>query len=47
MRRVTDTSIPEDEAFRVVEGLIVPVWEKATKENTRNSGMNISMTSFK
>jgi len=35
MRRVTDTSIPEDEAFRAVEGLIVPVWEKATKENTR------------
>lgn len=35
MRRVTDTSIPEDEAFRAVEGLIVPVWKKATKEKTR------------
>lgn len=32
MRRVTDTSIPEDEAFRVVEKQIVPVW----KENTAN-----------
>src|SRR3989344_2653966 len=35
MRRVTDTSIPEDEAFRAVEGLFVPVWEKATKEGIR------------
>jgi deoxyhypusine synthase len=35
MRRVTDTSIPEDEAFRVVEKIIVPVWEKATKDGTR------------
>ncbi|OGI68360.1 deoxyhypusine synthase [Candidatus Nomurabacteria bacterium RIFCSPHIGHO2_01_FULL_42_15] len=35
MRRVTDTSIPEDEAFRAVEGLIVPVWKRATKEKTR------------
>ena len=35
MRRVTDTSIPEDEAFRAVENLIMPVWEKATKEKTR------------
>lgn len=35
MRRVTDTSIPEDEAFRVVEKQIVPTWEKATKEGTR------------
>src|SRR3989338_11506347 len=35
MRRVTDTSIPEDEAFRAVEKIIVPVWEKTTKENTR------------
>ncbi len=35
MRRVTDTSIPEDEAFRAVEDLIVPVWEKATQEGTR------------
>ncbi len=35
MRRVTDTSIPEDEAFRVVEKQIVPTWKKATAENTR------------
>ncbi len=35
MRRVTDTSIPEDEAFRVVEKQIVPMWEKATKDGTR------------
>ena len=35
MRRVTDTSIPEDEAFRVVEKLIVPTWKKATADNTR------------
>ena len=35
MRRVTDTSIPEDEAFRAVEKHIVPVWEKATKDGTR------------
>src|SRR5262245_47640617 len=26
MRRVTDTSIPEDEAFRAVEKYIVPMW---------------------
>jgi len=35
MRRVTDTSIPEDEAFRVVEKQIVPTWKKATEEGTR------------
>jgi deoxyhypusine synthase len=35
MRRVTDTSIPEDEAFRAVEKHIVPVWKKATEEGTR------------
>jgi deoxyhypusine synthase len=35
MRRVTDTSIPEDEAFRVVEKQIVPMWEEATKNGTR------------
>ena len=28
-RRVTDTSIPEDEAFRQVEELIVPMWQRA------------------
>lgn len=35
MRRVTDTSIPEDEAFRAVEKQIVPMWENATKNNER------------
>lgn len=35
MRRVTDTSIPEDEAFRVVEKIIVPTWINGTKTNTR------------
>jgi deoxyhypusine synthase len=35
MRRVTDTSIPEDEAFRAVEKYIVPMWTDATKNNTR------------
>lgn len=32
MRRVTDTSIPEDEAFRVIEEIIIPMWQKASKE---------------
>ena len=31
MRRVTDTSIPEDEAFRAVEKTIVPMWMDAGK----------------
>jgi deoxyhypusine synthase len=35
MRRVTDTSIPEDEAFRAVEKIIVPMWIKATKNGER------------
>jgi deoxyhypusine synthase len=35
MRRVTDTSIPEDEAFRAVEGLIVPRWKRATENGER------------
>jgi len=35
MRRVTDTSIPEDEAFRAVEKTIVPMWTSATKGGTR------------
>ncbi len=35
MRRVTDTSIPEDEAFRAVEKFIVPMWENATKKKER------------
>ena len=30
MRRVTDTSIPEDEAFRAVEKVLVPMWKRAT-----------------
>ena len=35
MRRVTDTSIPEDEAFRVVEKILVPMWLAATKTGER------------
>lgn len=35
MRRVTDTSIPEDEAFRAVEKFIVPMWERATAGGER------------
>ncbi len=35
MRRVTDTSIPEDEAFRAVEKFIVPMWKRATEKNER------------
>jgi deoxyhypusine synthase len=35
MRRVTDTSIPEDEAFRAVEKFIVPMWKNATARNER------------
>lgn len=35
MRRVTDTSIPEDEAFRAVEKDLVPMWMGATKEQKR------------
>lgn len=35
MRRVTDTSIPEDEAFRAVEKHIVPMWEEASKNGVR------------
>jgi deoxyhypusine synthase len=35
MRRVTDTSIPEDEAFRAVEEIIVPMWTQATASGTR------------
>ena len=36
MRRVTDTSIPEDEAFRAVEKFIVPMWKQATETNARH-----------
>jgi deoxyhypusine synthase len=35
MRRVTDTSIPEDEAFRAVEKFIVPMWTRATESGER------------
>ena len=35
MRRVTDTSIPEDEAFRAVEKILVPMWVEATKKGER------------
>ncbi|HZE98225.1 MAG TPA: deoxyhypusine synthase family protein [Planctomycetota bacterium] len=35
MRRVTDTSIPEDEAFRSVEKIIVPMWKEATEKKER------------
>ena len=34
-RRVTDTSIPEDEAFRKVEKIIVPMWKKAQETGDR------------
>ncbi len=35
MRRVTDTSIPEDEAFRAVEKYIVPMWKRASERGER------------
>jgi len=35
MRRVTDTSIPEDEAFRAVEKYLVPMWTRAKEQNER------------
>jgi deoxyhypusine synthase len=35
MRRVTDTSIPEDEAFRAVEKFVVPMWKKASDSGER------------
>ena len=35
MRRVTDTSIPEDEAFRAVEKYVVPMWKRATENGER------------
>lgn len=35
MRRVTDTSIPEDEAFRAVEKYLVPMWKNATATGSR------------
>ena len=35
MRRVTDTSIPEDEAFRAVEAIMVPMWKAASASGDR------------
>lgn len=35
IRRVTDTSIPEDEAFRAVEKLMVPMWKGASQSGER------------
>ena len=35
LRRVTDTSIPEDEAFRAVEKLMVPMWKDAQQRGER------------
>jgi deoxyhypusine synthase len=35
MRRVTDTSIPEDEAFRAVEKYLVPMWLRASEAGER------------
>ncbi len=35
MRRVTDTSIPEDEAFRAVEEIMVPMWKSASARGER------------
>ena len=35
MRRVTDTSIPEDEAFRAVEKVLVPMWKRAAERGER------------
>lgn len=35
MRRVTDTSIPEDEAFRAVEKILVPMWKAASERGER------------
>src|SRR5512141_2005980 len=35
MRRVTDTSIPEDEAFRAVEKIVVPAWTRASAAGER------------
>ncbi len=35
MRRVTDTSIPEDEAFRAVEEIVVPMWKRIAADGER------------
>lgn len=36
MCRVTDTSIPEDEAFHAVEKILVPLWDAANREGSRH-----------
>ena len=36
LRRVTDTTIPEDEAFRAVEEFIVPLWKRASEQRERS-----------
>ncbi len=36
MRRVTDTTIPEDEAFRAVEKYLVPRWKQASEQGERH-----------
>jgi len=33
-RRVTDMSIPEEEAFRKIEHLLLPIWQRAQEQNT-------------
>lgn len=35
MRRVTDTSIPEDGAFRAVEAILVPMWQNPSRNGKR------------
>ena len=46
MRRVTDTSIPEDEAFRAVEKIIVPMWkERDARRQHAASGTSTSTSS--
>jgi deoxyhypusine synthase len=35
MNRVTDTCIPEDEAFRAIEKQVLSLWQKADTENKR------------
>lgn len=36
LRRVTDTAVPEEEAFRKVEHLMVPMWQKAAANGDRH-----------
>jgi deoxyhypusine synthase len=46
MRRVTDTSIPEDEAFRAVEKIIVPMWKNLASAASAASGTSTSTSSI-